>query len=263
MIPLKDNVPTRHLPILTVALIVANLAIFVWAQNTPAESLPTNLGQPLRVSGFTAVTAEYGFVPCEVQNRCSHGDDSILLGFEDNRPVYARVHHVPVLVSVVTAMFMHGSWEHVLGNMLFLWIFGNNIEDRVGRRRFLVFYLLGGLTAAVLQFLSGPGSDVPNIGASGAIAAVLGGYLVLYPRAAVITYIPPFFFFPLPAVLFLIGWIVLQIYAVGAVQVGSAGGGVAYYAHIGGFAFGLLTIRWWVTQNERRRKPPSAWPSTG
>jgi membrane associated rhomboid family serine protease len=103
---------------------------------------------------------------------------------------------VPVLASVFTAMFMHGSWEHVLGNMLFLWIFGNNIEDRVGRRRFLVFYLLGGLAAAALQFLTGPSSDVPNIGASGAIAAVLGGYLVLYPRASVITYIPPIFFFP-------------------------------------------------------------------
>jgi membrane associated rhomboid family serine protease len=167
---------------------------------------------------------------------------------------------VPVLASVLTAMFMHGSWEHVLGNVLFLWIFGNNIEDRVGRRRFLIFYLLGGLAAAALQFATGPNSDVPNIGASGAIAAVLGGYLVLYPRAAVITYIPPIFFFPLPAVLFLIGWIVLQIYSASAVQVGSAGGGVAYYAHIGGFVFGLLTIRWWVAINERRA-PPSAWPA--
>jgi membrane associated rhomboid family serine protease len=261
MIPLKDNVPTRHLPILTLALIVANLAIFVWAQHAPAERLPTTLGVPLRVSGFTAVTAEFGFVPCEVQDRCPHGEDTILLGYDNGRPVYARVHHVPVLASVVTAMFMHGSWEHVLGNMLFLWIFGNNIEDCLGRRRFLVFYLLGGLTAALLQFLSGPGSDVPNIGASGAIAAVLGGYLILYPRAAVITYIPPIFFFPLPAVLFLIGWIVLQIYAVGYVQVGSAGGGVAYYAHIGGFVFGLATIRWWVRQNEGRTRPPAAWPA--
>jgi membrane associated rhomboid family serine protease len=261
MIPLKDNVPTRHLPILTLALIVANLAIFVWAEHAPAERLPTTLGVPLRVSGFTAVTAEFGFVPCEVQGRCPHGDDSILLGYEDNRPVYARVHHVPVLASVLTSMFMHGSWEHVLGNMLFLWIFGNNIEDRVGRRRFLIFYLIGGFLAALLQFLAGPSSDVPNIGASGAIAAVLGGYLVLYPRAAVITYIPPIFFIPLPAVLFLVGWIVLQVYAAGSVQVGSAGGGVAYFAHIGGFAFGLLTIRWWVRQNEGRARPPSAWPT--
>jgi membrane associated rhomboid family serine protease len=262
MIPLKDNVPTKRLPILTVALIVANLAIFVWAEHSPAQRLQTNLGVPLRVSGFTAVTAEYGFVPCEVRGDCPHGDDSILLGRAGNGElVYAHVHHVPVVASVFTSMFMHGSWEHVLGNMLFLWIFGNNIEDRVGRRRFLLFYVIGGLAAALLQFLAGPGSDVPNIGASGAIAAVLGGYLVLYPRAAVITYIPPIFFVPLPAVLFLIGWIVLQVYAAGAVQVGSAGGGVAYYAHIGGFAFGLLTIRWWVGRSDRRPAPPSAWPA--
>jgi membrane associated rhomboid family serine protease len=251
MIPLKDNVPTRRLPILTVALIVANLAIFVWAEHAPTQRLATNLGVPLKVQGFTAVTAEYGFVPCEVRDTCRHGDDSVLLGFEDNRPVYARVHHVPVLASVFTAMFMHGSWEHVLGNMLFLWIFGNNIEDRLGRRRFLVFYLLGGLAAAALQFLTGPSSDVPNIGASGAIAAVLGGYLILYPRASVITYIPPIFFFPLPAVLFLIGWIALQVYSAGAVQVGSAGGGVAYYAHIGGFVFGLLAIKLFAQRRKR------------
>jgi membrane associated rhomboid family serine protease len=256
VIPLHDNVPTRRLSILTVALIVANIAIFVWAEHAPAERLATNLGVPLRVSGFTAVTAEYGFVPCEVRQSCPHGDDEILLGYQGSRPVYAHVHHVPVLASVVTAMFMHGSWEHVLGNMLFLWIFGNNIEDRLGRRRFIVFYLLGGLAAAVLQFAAGTSSDVPNIGASGAIAAVLGGYLVLYPRAAVVTFIPPFFFFPLPAVFFLLGWILLQVYAAGSVQVGSAGGGIAYFAHIGGFVFGLLTIRWWARPPDR--PPPAA-----
>jgi membrane associated rhomboid family serine protease len=256
MIPLRDSVPTQRLPILTLALIVANLAIFVWAQQSPSQDLPTTLGRPIAVSGFTAVTAEYGFVPCEVGDRCPHGEDTILLGTDQaGDEVFARVHHVPVILSVLTAMFMHGSWAHVLGNMLFLWIFGNNIEDRVGRRRFLIFYLLGGLAAAVLQFLVGPGSDVPNIGASGAIAAVLGGYLVLYPRASVITYIPPIFLIPLPALLFLLIWFFLQIASAGSVQVGSAGGGVAYYAHIGGFAFGLLTIRWWV---KRPRTPPAA-----
>jgi membrane associated rhomboid family serine protease len=261
MIPLKDNVPTRRRPILTIALIVANLVIFVWAEQAPSQTLPTTLGRPISVSGFTAVTAEYGFVPCEVRGTCPHGQDAILLGTDAQGDlVFARVHHVPVLASVVTAMFMHGSWAHVLGNMLFLWIFGNNIEDRVGRRRFLAFYLLGGLAAAALQFAMGPSSDVPNIGASGAIAAVLGGYLVLYPRAFVITYIPPVFFVPLPAILFLLIWFGLQIAAAGSVQVGSAGGGVAYYAHIGGFAFGLLTIRWWVQQ---RRTPPAAWAGYG
>jgi membrane associated rhomboid family serine protease len=191
MIPLKDNVPTRHLPILTLALIVANLAIFVWAEHAPAERLPTTLGVPLRVSGFTAVTAEFGFVPCEVQNRCAHGQDSVLLGYDNGRPVYARVHHVPVLASVFTAMFMHGSWDHILGNMLFLAIFGKNVEDAFGSLRYLLFYITGGfvamMTQAALTLIAGTPADAraANLGASGAIAAVLGAFFVLYPGAKV------------------------------------------------------------------------------
>ena len=255
MIPLHDSVPTSRRPILTIALIVANLAVFVWSQNTATQILLSNRG-PVPVDGFTAVTAEYGFVPCELTMRCPHGDDNVDVGqFRDGAPAVVHVHHVPVLLTLVTSLFMHGGWAHVLGNMLFLWIFGNNIEDRVGRKRFLLFYLLGGIAAAALQLAAGPTSDVPNIGASGAIAAVLGGYLLLYPTAAVITYIPPFFVFPLPAVFFLVGWFALQILAASAVQVGNAGGGVAYFAHIGGFAFGLFTIRWWV----RREPLKPAW----
>ena len=253
MIPLYDNVPTRRRPVLTIALIAVNLAVFIWSQNAPTKLLQSNRG-PVRIDGFTAVTAEYGFVPCELTMRCPSGDDTVDVGqFRDGTPAVVRVHHVPVILTLFTSIFMHGGWAHVLGNMLFLWIFGNNIEDRVGRRRFLLFYLLGGLAAAGLQLLAGPSSDVPNIGASGAIAAVLGGYLLLYPTAAVITYVPPFFFFPLPAILFLAGWFVLQILAASSVRVGAAGGGVAYFAHIGGFAFGLLTIRWWVRRNEPLR----------
>jgi membrane associated rhomboid family serine protease len=255
MIPLHDSVPTRRRPVLTIALIVANLAVFVWSQNASTQILLSNHGL-VRVDGFTAVTAEYGFVPCELTMRCPNGDDRVDVGtFTNGDPAVVRVHHVPVVATLVTSIFMHGGWAHVLGNMLFLWIFGNNIEDRVGRRRFLLFYLLGGLAAAGLQLAVGPSSDVPNIGASGAIAAVLGGYLLLYPTAAVITYIPPFFVLPLPAIFFLAGWFALQILAASAVQVGSTGGGVAYFAHIGGFAFGVLTIRWWVRRNEPR--PPA------
>jgi membrane associated rhomboid family serine protease len=128
--------------------------------------------------------------------------------------------------------------------MLFLWIFGNNVEDRLGRPRFIVFYLLGGLAAAGLQWLASRGSDVPTIGASGAIAAVLAGYLVLFPRAMVITligWIP----IPVPAMLFLVVWILLQVAgaSAGVGAVGSDTGGVAYFAHVGGFAFGLLTVK--------------------
>jgi membrane associated rhomboid family serine protease len=232
-----------------------NIAVFLWSQGAATQTLQSNRG-PVRVDGFTAVTAEYGFVPCELTMRCAAGDDTVDVGtFTDGTPAVVRVHHVPVGLTLLTSIFMHGGWEHLLGNMLFLWIFGNNIEDRVGRRRFLIFYVLGGLAASALQLAAGPSSDVPNIGASGAIAAVLGGYLLLYPTAAVVTFIPPFFFFPLPAVFFLVGWFALQILAASSVQVGSAGGGVAYFAHIGGFAFGLLTIRWWVRKNEPR--PPA------
>jgi membrane associated rhomboid family serine protease len=255
MIPLHDSVPTRRRPVLTIALILVNIAVFLWSQGAATQILQSNRG-PVRVDGFTAVTAEYGFVPCELTLRCAAGDDTVDVGtFTDGTPAVVRVHHVPVGLTLLTSIFMHGGWEHLLGNMLFLWIFGNNIEDRVGRRRFLIFYLLGGLAASALQLAAGPSSDVPNIGASGAIAAVLGGYLLLYPTAAVVTFIPPFFFFPLPAVFFLVGWFALQILAASSVQVGSAGGGVAYFAHIGGFAFGLLTIRWWVRKNEPR--PPA------
>jgi membrane associated rhomboid family serine protease len=255
MIPLHDSVPTRRRPVLTIALILVNIAVFLWSQGAATQTVQSNRG-PVRVDGFTAVTAEYGFVPCELTMRCAAGDDTVDVGtFTDGTPAVVRVHHVPVGLTLLTSIFMHGGWEHLLGNMLFLWIFGNNIEDRVGRRRFLIFYLLGGLAASALQLAAGPSSDVPNIGASGAIAAVLGGYLLLYPTAAVVTFIPPFFFFPLPAVFFLVGWFALQILAASSVQVGSAGGGVAYFAHIGGFAFGLLTIRWWVRKNEPR--PPA------
>ncbi len=246
MIPLHDNQPTRRFPVLTVALIVINLVVFVAGElNAPTQLLHTNRG-PARVDGMSAVTAEYGFVPCELVSRCDHGPDRVDFGGN----IIVHVHHVPVLETVLTGMFLHGGWMHVLGNMLFLWIFGNNVEDRIGRLGFLPFYLLGGLVAAGLQLLSDPSSAVPTIGASGAIAAVLGAYLVLYPRAFVVTYIPPFFFLPLPAILFLIVWFGFQLLDASSAHVGS-GGGVAYFAHIGGFVFGALTIRRWV-------RPPRA-----
>jgi membrane associated rhomboid family serine protease len=192
------------------------------------------------VDNQTAVTSEYGFVPCEVQSVCRLGSDRVDLGA--SAPFV--VHHVPVALTVLTSMFLHGGWAHLGFNMLFLWIFGNNVEDRLGRPRFIAFYLLGGVAAVALQWLAARGSDVPTIGASGAIAAVLAGYLVMYPRAVVITlvgWIP----LPVPAMLFLLIWIGLQVAgaAAGFGEVGGGGGGVAYFAHLGGFAFGLAAVK--------------------
>jgi membrane associated rhomboid family serine protease len=156
-------------------------------------------------------------------------------------------------------MFMHGSILHIAGNMLFLWIFGNNIEDSMGRLRFLLFYLLGGVAALAAQIAIGPDAAVPTVGASGAVSAVLGGYLLLYPRARVVTVIFIIFFFTLielPALLVLGFWIVQQI-AFGYFDLHSPageGGGVAYFAHIGGFIFGLLLIKLAAT---RRKTPPT------
>jgi membrane associated rhomboid family serine protease len=145
---------------------------------------------------------------------------------------------------------MHAGWEHILGNMLFLWIFGNNVEDTLGRIRFLVFYLAGGFAATALQsfitlaFGSEKAAEVPNLGASGAIAAVLGAYFVLLPWARVLTFIFPFFFFEIPALIFLGLWFLFQLIEGGFSFVQpQAGGGVAFFAHIGGFLFGVLAIK--------------------
>jgi membrane associated rhomboid family serine protease len=240
VIPLRDTVPTRHRPVVTLALIAINVAVFLVELAAPQQQLPTTRGQVFAVDGQSAITAEYGFVPCELRGSCPLGEDTV--DFGANAPF--RVRHVPVVVTVLTSMFLHAGWAHLGFNMLFLWVFGSKVEDRLGRARFLIFYLLGGVAALSLQFLADPGSALATIGASGAIAAVLAGYLLLYPRALVLTligWIP----IPLPAVLFLLIWILLQL-AGAAGAIGQAAGGgdsIAYMAHVGGFAFGLLAIR--------------------
>ena len=155
---------------------------------------------------------------------------------------------LPTVLTLFTAMFTHAGLLHLGGNMLFLWIFGNNVEDSMGPVRFVIFYLLGGIAALALQVVIGPNSAVPTLGASGAIAGVLGGYIVLYPRARVLTLIFLIIFFTfieLPAYLFLFIWFAQQA-VFGAVDLttpSGGGGGVAYFAHVGGFAFGLLAVR--------------------
>ena len=216
MIPLRDNVPTRTFPIVTVTLIAINVAVWLFYQ------LP-NLDRSVH---------DLAFHPCEVNGSCPQG-------FQPDKGW---------LLTALTSMFMHGSWLHIGGNMRFLWICGNNVEDAMGRVRFLIFYLLGGFAATALQtwvtFQFGNASDtvIPNLGASGAISAVLGAYAVLLPTARVLT-IVFYFFVQVPAVLFLGFWILFQLWQGGySILHPEAGGGVAFFAHVGGFAFGAVTV---------------------
>ena len=215
MLPLRDNIPTDRFPLVTVSLIFINVAVFLHE---------LTLGQAQLNQFFY----KYGMTPYEIV----HG---ISLHPRGGLPVFA---------TLITSMFVHSGWLHIGGNMLFLWIFGNNVEDSMGRGRFVAFFFMCGLVAGFAQIVVGPESTVPNIGASGAIAGVLGGYLLLFPRARVLTLILPIFLFELPAVVVLVYWIFIQVFA-GALDLsqGQAGGGVAYFAHIGGFLTGLVTIK--------------------
>jgi membrane associated rhomboid family serine protease len=221
LIPLKDNVPTRTFPLVTVAIIVVNTVVWLW--EVGGTSVDTDV-------------IHYGYYPCKIDGPC--------LGPALNASI-------PWWQEAFSSMFMHGSWEHIIGNMLFLWIFGNNVEDALGKIRFLLWYLAAGLAATVAQtfvtlhFGNAQDASIPNIGASGAIAGVLGAYFLLLPRARVLTVIFFGFIFlrEIPAVWFLGVWIGLQIWQGGLGLVRpEAGGGVAFFAHIGGFAFGVLTV---------------------
>jgi len=221
MIPLKDNVPTRSFPIVTVGLIAANVIVYVWEVSG---------------SGLNAHVISWGYYPCAIDGPC----------------VGPALRHHEVILTVLSAMFMHGGIVHIGGNMLFLWIFGNNVEDALGHVRFLVFYLLAGIAATATQtfvtlyFGTASDASVPNVGASGAIAGVLGAYFVLLPRASVLALIFLGFFFifrVVPAILFLGIWIALQaLDGTFSLTTPNAGGGVAFFAHIGGFVFGVLTV---------------------
>jgi membrane associated rhomboid family serine protease len=214
MIPLRDDNPTTIPPIVTIGIIVLCSLVFLW-QLTLSEG-----------AARAAVDA-YGVVP------------AVLLG---GKP--SKVAAMPPELSIVTSMFMHGGWMHIIGNMLYLWIFGNNIEDRLGHVRFVLFYLLCGTAAALAQSLANTRSEVPMIGASGAIAGVLGAYMVLFPRAHVLVLVPLGFFtqiMRLPAMLVLGFWFVLQFLQGGLMAPGEEGG-VAYWAHIGGFVAGIVLI---------------------
>jgi membrane associated rhomboid family serine protease len=234
MLPLRDSVPGRTTPFVTVGLIVANFLVWFWELSRP---------------GVNVHVFRDGFYPCAL-----HGPCRLPPGF----------HALPWYEGVFTGMFMHASWEHILGNMLFFWIFGNNVEDALGHLRFLVWYLAAGVaamavqTAVTLEFAGVRAASIPNIGASGAIAGVLGAYFVLLPRARVLTLIFFGFIFirEIPAFWFLGIWIALQAWTGGlSLLHPQAGGGVAFFAHIGGFAFGIATGLVLLAADRRPRAP--------
>jgi membrane associated rhomboid family serine protease len=245
LLPLKDNIPTRVFPIVTVVIIVINVVVYFAVEQ----------GRFSDVKNQNAVI-ELSFIPYELSHQgqeCVQIGDKIGCGTKrelvDAGATDTRQPNV--FLTIFTAMFMHGSFLHIAGNMLFLWIFGNNIEDAMGRIKYLLFYLGGGVVAALAQFAIDTNSATPTLGASGAVAAVLGGYALLYPRARVITLIFIIFFITvieLPALAVLGVWFILQLVDAGSQTVGDGGTSVAYFAHIGGFLFGLLLVKLLATR---------------
>jgi membrane associated rhomboid family serine protease len=254
VIPIKDNIPTDRFPFVTVALIVINVIAYVLAIRHGGSFF----GGP-----DSQEVVKYGVIPYSVTHsgaHCAEFAQQTLSGFQSAGvfcngqtfpPASVQVtapSSLPTWETVFTSMFMHGSFLHIAGNMLFLWIFGNNVEDSMGPIKYICFYLIGGIAALALQVAVAPNSTAPTIGASGAIAAVLGGYIVLYPRARVLTFIFIIFFvtvFELPAIVMLGIWFAEQAAfgAAGLTNPTGGGGGVAYFAHVGGFVFGAAAIR--------------------
>jgi membrane associated rhomboid family serine protease len=214
MIPLRDNIPSIRAPIVTVGLIIVNVLVYLNQLSLP----------PRAAARFVYL---YGLIPIEI----SSGDLLV-------------THPVPLYATLLTSMFVHGGLFHIAGNMLYLWIFGDNVEDTLGHLKFLIFYLLSGLAAAGAQILSDPHSKIPMIGASGAISGVLGAYLFLFPHARVLTLLALGWFIRLveiPALVVLGFWIVFQVLN-GLLTLGVQVGGVAWFAHIGGFVAGRVMV---------------------
>jgi membrane associated rhomboid family serine protease len=236
VIPLKDNIPTDRLPWVTIGLIAANVIVYL---------LAVSQGGSLFSGPDATEVVRYGAIPYALSHPGVHC--GILSATQlACTPRAGVVNGLPAWETVLTSMFMHASILHLGGNMLFLWVFGNNVEDAMGPLKFIAFYVLGGVAALALQTVVDPNSLAPTVGASGAIAGVLGGYIVLYPRARVLTlvFLIIIFFLRLPAVVVLGFWFAEQaVFAAAGLTNPGGTGGVAYFAHVGGFVFGLLTIR--------------------
>jgi len=227
MIPLRDYHPTRTFPLMTVMLIALNVAVFIQDRLTGHIELVrvhTSQGTALAREFIGGISSHFSLVP-----------------------VHLVAHPLQGWPTIFTSMFLHGNWLHIGSNMLFLWVFGDNIEDTLGRLRFIVFYFLCGCVAAIFQVLSNPASTIPMVGASGAVAGVLGAYILLFPRNRILTLIPLFIFFTtieIPAYLIIGYWALLQFLNVYLLKGGGMlrGGGVAYFAHIGGFVAGMALL---------------------
>ena len=220
MVPLRDNIPTRITPYVTYGLIAANILVFLYQLSLPPQEL----------SAFFHIAA---VVPCELSSTCRT--------LPVNQPL-------PEWMTLFTSQFLHGGFLHIAGNMLFLWIFGNNVEDRLGHVKYLIFYLACGVLAGLTQWFFSQNSGIPSLGASGAIAGVMGAYILRFPTAEVLALIPLGFYFPavrVPAFYFLGFWFIQQaFYGLASLEaptnIGMESGGVAYWAHAGGFVFGAI-----------------------
>jgi membrane associated rhomboid family serine protease len=227
VLPLKDDIPTRTVPFVTVGLIVADALVFLYQLSLGLTD------DPAAARAAQAFVFEFGLIPCRLTATCA-----------------APAEFPHPVVTIFTSMFMHGGFFHIFGNMLYLWIFGNNVEDTLGHARFVGFYLASGVTAALAQTLVGPSSTIPMIGASGAVSGVLGAYLLLFPHASVLTLLTFGFFIRIVRIpaLFVLGfWIVVQLLN-GVITFGASAatgepqGGVAWFAHIGGFLAGMAFL---------------------
>jgi membrane associated rhomboid family serine protease len=266
MIPLKDNLPTARFPVVTVVLIAINVAFFIWQWQFPTDPALDREG----LSEIDQSSLEYGAIPYRITHPGEGGDCSLGVVRSDSGGSQQSVvcpgtseleeaerngsaiglDQAPWYVTLFTSMFMHGGLLHIGFNMLFLWVFGNNIEDALGRLKFALFYLAAGLVAVYAQAAIDVASTIPTIGASGAVAGVLGAYALLHPRAGVLTLIFIIFFVTvveIPAAILLAIWFILQFIPAIAdattTAVDGGEGGVAYLAHVGGFIFGLATIK--------------------
>jgi membrane associated rhomboid family serine protease len=270
MLPLRDSNPIRRVPYVTILLIAVNAAVFLFWEPTFASGPRAEAQQeifflchaeiPYEVTHQTAL-ANAGPGGASAINQSFDVPSGSSVGAEVEQELARHCPDKNWAGSIFVAMFLHGGWIHIGGNMLFLWVFGNNIEDRLGAVRYLLFYLLGGLAAAALELATAASSAIPSLGASGAIAAVLGAYLVLYPRARVTTLVIFFVItvVQLPAIIVLGAWFVLQLFS-GVGELGQhVNGGVAYFAHIGGFVFGALVALLFL----RRRSGDPSLPFIG